>query len=282
MLAWACRAEIRKLPLNWANPLTEDVVGNLPKKNPLREDKLPLERRVDLVTKMDRWQVCQLSLLLALPLRPEEAAGLLVTDVDWEQGWLRFGTRLGGGDFNKGRQDFVVPFPDELRPILLACVDGRPTGPLLRQRAAFGGRCKRSVASSEGLVKLYEEKLAKAPHGSVLTEQDRKQVFRRLLRELGGVSTDQLAREFKQLLKARGLGDGVSLYTLRHAVTTAMNRTPGMSHIELTYLTGHATSDALADYVVLDPVQAMRRYFDVIRPLLDAITRQAKAVGLKT
>jgi integrase len=280
MLAWARRAEVRKLPVDWGNPLTEDVVGKRPAKSRLREDRLPLEERVRLVTAMDRWQLCQLSLSLTLPLRPDEAAGLLIADVNWAKGWFEFGTRLGGGDFNKGRQDFILPFPDALRPILGACVCGRSAGPLLRQRAAFDGRWKRSVASSEELVQMYEQKLAKAPRGSVLSEQDRKQLFRRLLRELGGVSADQLAREFKSLLKAHGLAEGVSLYTLRHAITTAMHRTPGLPHLELTYLTGHATRDILTEYVALDPVGAMGRYFATIRPLLDAVARRAQALGL--
>ena len=280
MLAWARRADVRKLPADWANPLTEDILGALPKKNPLREDPLPQEKRALLVASMDRWQLCQLSLLLTLPLRPEEAAGLLVTDVNWAKGWLAFATRLGGADFNKGRQDFVVPFPEELRPLLRACVGGRTEGPLLRRRAAFEGHWPQVVASSEHLVQLYEEKLAKAPRGSVLTEQDRKQLFRRLLRELGGVSTDLLAREFQRLLKAQGMEAGVTLYSLRHAVTTAMHRTPGMPHLELTFLTGHATRDILAQYVSFDPVAAMRRYFETITPLRDALTRQAQAIGL--
>ena len=201
--------------MDWINPLTEEVVGKRPKKNPLREDKLPLEQRVTLVSSMDRWQLCHLTLLLTLPSRPEEAAGLLVSDVNWEKGWLDFRTRLGGADFNKGRQDFVVPFPDELRPLLRACVGDRSEGPLLRQRAAFEGRWAMSIASSEHLVKLYEAKLAKAPRGSVLTEQDRKQIFRQLLRELGGVSTDQLAREFRSLLKVHGEADGISVSEAR-------------------------------------------------------------------
>jgi integrase len=279
-LAWARRAEVRKLPVDWRNPLTEDVIGPRPKKNPLREDKLPLEKRVALVTGMDRWQLCHLSLLLTLPLRPEEAAGLLVTDVNWEQGWLEFRTRLGGADFNKARQDFVVPFPDELGPVLRTCVAGRSAGPLLRHRAAFAGRRGQSVASAEELVQMYEQKLAKAPRGSVLTEQDRKLVFRGRLRELGGVSTDHLAKEFKRILQAQGLAAGRSLYTLRHSVTTAMHNTPGMPHLDLRYVTGHASHDILAEYVAVDPIGAMRRYFATIRPLLDAIARQFQALGL--
>jgi hypothetical protein len=75
LLAWARRADVRKLPADWASPLTEDILGRLPRKHPLRDDPLPQEQRVRLVASMDRWQLCQLSCLLLLPLRPEEAAG---------------------------------------------------------------------------------------------------------------------------------------------------------------------------------------------------------------
>jgi hypothetical protein len=129
---------------------------------------------------------------------------------------------------------------------------------------------------------LFDESVVKAPPGQVLTEQDRKQVFRRLLCDLGGVSAGQLAGEFRKIVQAHGLAKGVTIYTLRHAVTTAMNRTPGMAHLELTYMTGHATNDILAQYVSLDPHAAMQRYFATIRDLLDAITRRARDLGLST
>jgi integrase len=264
----------------WANPVTPDLVPDSPAKDPLRQDKLPLELRVRLVSGMDRWQLCAFALSTVLPLRPDEATGLLVSDINWDAGWLEFRTRFGGADFNKGKENFVLPFPEELRPILHACVDGRVEGPLLRDRAACAGRCKRSVASTDDMVRMYEDKLAKAPHGAVQTEQDRKEVFRRLLRTLGGASPDQLAKEFQRVLRAQGVGKGMSLYSLRHSVTTAMHRTPGMPHLELRYLTGHTTRDILSEYVPFDPVGVMRRYFATIQPLLVALTERAKAVGL--
>jgi hypothetical protein len=279
LLAWARRPEVRKLPADWANPLTLELRGDRPAKDPLREDKLPMEKRLCLVATMDRWQLCHLTLSMVLPLRPEEAAGLLVTDVRFDKGWLEFGTRAGGGDFTKGRQTFKLPFPDELTPMLQACISDRAQGPLLRSRAAFAGCVQRSVASAEELARLYEEKLATAARGSVQTEQDRKQVFRRLLRELGGVSPDQLALEFKHLLQAHGWADSRSLYTLRGSVTTSMERAK-LPHLEMRYLTGHTTTDILNANVALDPVGAMRLYFNAIRPLLEACTRQAEAVGL--
>ena len=67
---------------------------------------------------MDRWQVAQLALSMVLPMRPDEATGLLVSDVDVEKRTLRFGTRLSGADFTKGRQSFSLPFPQEFDPIL--------------------------------------------------------------------------------------------------------------------------------------------------------------------
>jgi hypothetical protein len=91
-----------------------------------------------------------------------------------------------------------------------------------------------------------------------------------------------LAREFKLLLKAHRLEGGVSLYTLRHAVTKAMYCALGMKRLELKYITGHAIRDLLAHYVPFDPVGAMQPYFASIRLLLDTITQRAIEVGLPT
>ena len=69
-LAWAQRADVRKLPADWMNPLTPDLIGKPPEKDPLRKSPLPLQQRIGLIQVMDPWQLCQLSLSLALPLHP--------------------------------------------------------------------------------------------------------------------------------------------------------------------------------------------------------------------
>jgi len=279
-MAWARRGDVRKLPAEWANPLTQELIGTPPGKDPLREDKLPPDIRARLVASMDRWQLCHLALSLVLPLRPEEAAGLLIGDVDFEKSWLEIGTRLGGGDFTKGRSSFKLPFPDELGPLLRACIGGRAEGPLLRARQAFeGGRRPKAIAARQDLVRLYERKLLEARPGSIQAEQDRKQVFRRLLRELGGVSADRMASEFKKLVAAIGVSNGATLYTLRSSVTTAM-KDANLPHLEMRYLTSHSTDDILNQYASLDPVRAMCQYFGTIRPLLAAIAGRASALGL--
>lgn len=54
----------------------------------------------------------------------------------------------------------------------------------------------------------------------------------------------------------------------------------GLSLLDLRYLTGHVANDILNRYTGFDPVGAMRRYFDTIRPLLDAIAAQAQRLGI--
>jgi integrase len=280
MFSWAHRPDIHKVSPEWVNPVTHELVGSRPRKDPLRDEKLSLDQRVVIVRSMDLWQLCHLSVSIVLPLRPDEATGLLISDVDFHGSYLQFGTRLGGSDFNKGRQSFKLPFPEELTQLLKTAIGGRAEGPLLRRRTAFGTTPARTLDSITELENLFHDKLAQEPRNRVVTAQDRKGVFRRLLGELGGVSTDQLAKEFKRLLGIHGWQRGASVYTLRSAVTTAMSRTPGMPHLELRYLTGHATSDILNAYVALDPKRAMGLYFDSIRPLLKAIQQRATEIGL--
>ena len=86
-----------------------------------------------MVRRMDSWQLCQLAIALVLPLRPEDYTGLLISEVDFNERVLNFGTRLGGWDFNKGQQSFRTSFPPEMEPLLRRCVDGRSDGPLLRR-----------------------------------------------------------------------------------------------------------------------------------------------------
>lgn len=279
VLAWAADPRNRRLPAGWVNPLTPDLVGTPPAKDPLRPDPLPLPDRVRLVEAADRWRLCQLALSFVLPLRPDEAAGLLVDDVDFDRGQLLFGANLPGVNFTKRKVSYRLPFPDELRPVLRACVGGRGGGPLLRTRRAFAGRSGQAVNSLTEMQELFDRRLAAARPGVVQTDHDRKVLFRRLLRELGGVSPDGLNREFKSLAAAAGVGRAATLYTLRSAVTTGMSVGAKLAHLELTYLTGHRVSDILAAYTGLDVHGEMRKYFAHARPLLDAIARRAVGPG---
>ena len=267
---WAHLPGVNLLPLGFANPLTPDIVGQRPAKDPLRVVKVSLERRIELVRRMDRWQLCQLSLFLVLPMRPDEEGGLLVNDVDFSARVLRFGTRLGGRDFNKARQDFQVPFPGELVPILEACVGGRSAGPLLRSRECFGGRKPKIIVSSLADVEAHFERVLSASTKDVQSEQDAKLLFRGVLRDMGAASPDALRGAFKQLVSRLGWEQGLRLYELRGSVMTEMH-SAGVPELELRYLTGRSIKDSLYDYVSLNPVARMVPYFERIRPLLVTI-----------
>ncbi len=215
-------------------------------KDPLRTDPLPPNVRIKLVEAMDDWQLVHLSLSIILPLRPEEAAGLLISDVDFNEGWLKIGTRLGGSDFTKARQSFKLPFPKEVRPILKRCIGGRAEGPLLRNRKAYLKNAGQGPASYDELSRIFEQMAVNDPSDSINTEQDRKMLFRRMLRALGGISTDAMANEFARLLKRVGMQNGPTLYALRHSTTKGL-KDAKLSHLDMLYLTSHSSSGILIE-----------------------------------
>jgi integrase len=134
---WAKRVQINKLPASFINPFDAEIVGQRPKKGSLRAPLLPVERRIELILVMDELHLSHLMLSLLLPLRPEDCAGLLIRDIDFQRGVLRFGNRFDGRDFKKGKVTFEIPFPAEVAPLLSFCRVDREDGPLLRSRRIF-------------------------------------------------------------------------------------------------------------------------------------------------
>lgn len=217
---------------------------------------------------------------LVLPLRPEQVAGLLVSDADLENNWLKFGSRMGGADFTKAKTTFVLPFPAEIRPLIMACIGGRAEGPLLRERKAFAGRrCIEQPRSADHLEDLFAERLLRVKPGTIACDNDRKKEFRKFLVELGGVSTDYLAKECKTLLNKVGLN--VSLMALRHAVSHSLKES-NIDLIDLRYLTSHAVNDIMNSYVSVNPIGSCARYFDTIRQLLEKIRERCGTLGIGT
>jgi hypothetical protein len=277
-LNWARSPAISKLPLDWRCPLTDDVVGSRPRKDPLRAVKLPLASLGPLISKLDRWQLCHLGLLCVLPPRPDEFAGILVGDVDFQARRIGFGTRLGGNDFNKGRQSFVVPFPIEIEPLLHSLVGGRTEGPLLRNKGEFARPDRSKFGDMAELGHDFDVYLS-GRGAEVHSEQDRKMAFRAFLAIRGGISPDRLAKEFKSVVKGLSAGSALKLYDLRHGVIDAMKNS-GMPHLDLTYLTSHATNDILNEYSSVDVEKSMGMYFASIPALLGSIATRAAELGI--
>lgn len=279
MFNWAKRADNRKLPSDWINPLTADLVGKPPAKDPLRPDPLPLTDRVKLVGVMDRWQLAHLAISLVLPLRPDEVTGVLISEVDFVNGWFIVGSRLGGDDHTKEGVSFHMPFPSRLVRLIRELIGGRAEGPLLRNRRSYERPLGRLIGSRQELESLYQAQLLRAG-GEAQATADRKRLFRGLLKQIGGASPDDLGREFKRVLRSAGLENGRSLYDLRHAITRSL-KAAGLHEMEMTYCTGHSLNGILHKYTGLDPVAAMQGYFDAIDPLLEAIEKRSCEVGVR-
>jgi hypothetical protein len=280
VINWATDPMVSKLPARMLNPFDHRSIPAKPSKNPLREDKLSHNLLIPLVEQMDLWQICHLAWSMVLPWRPDEAAGILLGDVNEEKGWFEFGYRFTDCNFTKEKTQFVLPYPPEFRPLLAACRQGRIEGPLLRSRRAWETRSSRALASEGELRESYERAITEAGSQVVQAEHDRKVVFRRVLRQQwGGVNEDRLAWEFRALLRSVTGRRDIRFYDLRHAATQAM-KDVGLPHLELRYLTGHACQDILNDYTTLRPREAMTRYYTHIRPLIDAIALRAATLGL--
>jgi integrase len=273
-LDWAARADVRNLPVEFMNPLTPEIIGHAPVKDPLRDIPLPLQERIAMLERMDDWQLLTLSVLLVLPLRPEDAARALISDFDLDHGTLRLGSHFGGIDFSKGKVDVTVPVPAELVDIFRLCIGRRTEGPLFvsRKHRQLSRRIRHVPASRDELLSWFIEALARRRGDEIQAPEDQKRVFVEFLHELGGISTGQIRKEIGKLLPT---GHAARAYDLRHGVTQDMHDA-GIRHLELRYLTGHTTTDILNEYVRLDPQCEMQKYFDRCRPLLERIGERTR------
>lgn len=278
LFAWALSTDVRLLPPEMTNPFSRDIVGSRPTKDFRRDNPIPLETRIELVAHMGQWGLLHLGLLLVLPMRPSELAGLLVSEVDVPNRLLRFGTRFQGNDFTKGRQDFCVPYPPELDWLIERLIGQRAEGPLLSRKKPKERVGRASIQSAEDFERFISERVLENI-GAATSVQDRKNIVRAAMREIGGVTVNELSRAMKRLFARTGIPPNVRPYDLRGAVTTEMYRA-GVATRELAYLTSHAVSDTLAHYVAGDPVAEMAKYFRAIGPLLKRMKRRAIELGL--
>lgn len=280
-LNWACRADVRNLPLDFVNPVTNELFEKSFNKDPLRDCVFPLERRIVLLNSMDNWQFMSLGILLVLPIRLEDVEGLLVSDVDFEKQQVHFGSRFGGSDFNKGKVDVKLPLPDELMPLLRMSVGERVEGPLFLNRKICQGKSSRKYTfiSTSDLKQQYQDELSNSPKGTVLNSQDRKKVFRNFLNKAGGITSAYVGKQLRQVI---GNDESGRPYDLRGSITQEMKEA-GIPLLELRYLTEHTVNDIINVYSGLNPEQEIVKYYNKISPLLEAIkTRTEQLVLLKT
>lgn len=281
-LNWASHPTVNLLPSHFVSPLTREIIGQRPSKDPLRAIPLPMELRRELVGVMDPWQLGVFTLPLLLPNRPEEFAGVLIDDVDFAARELIFATRFGGDDFTKAHTTFRVPLPEPILPILRALIGQRAAGPLLLRRTLIEGRRRPRFrpCSAEHLRARFHEMIAARPPTQVQNENDRKRVFRRLLLDMGGVDGDDLSEEFKGLLKQVRPDASARFYDTRGSISTEM-RLAGVDYNLRRYITGRSLAgDTMNDYEPMNLHEEMQPYFQRIEPLIEAIVQRATALGV--
>jgi integrase len=277
VLDWGVRADVRLLPVDFVNPITSEILGPPPIKDPLRKVALALPARIAMLERMDDWQLQNLTSLLVLPLRPEDVARAIVSDVDFSKGELRLGDHFDGCDFSKGKVNVLMPLPPALIDLFRLCVGQRAEGPLFLSRG--GKRPKRSrlraLTNQAALRGLYDHELSKRGAQEIQAPADQKRVYCELLRKLGGVTTDELSKEIRKLLPK---DCSARPYDLRHGVTQDMHDS-GIQHLAMRYMTAHTTRDIMNEYIALDPRAEMRKYYARCEPLLKLIEERVRRLA---
>lgn len=282
LLTWGSSREVNLLPPGFISPLTPQIVGEKAQKDPLRGQTFPMDMRIEMVKVMDAWQLCTLSFLFILPPRPEEFAGLLLSDTRPDPRRLVFGTRLSGDDFNKARLSFQNPYPWQFDPLIRFWQRSRSAGPLFLRRSIVEGKRRAiDVHDDQEVFDRYRSYVATLAPEKIQTEQDRKDAFRRVLARLGGVDGDDLREEFRAVYTTVRPGVAPRFYDLRGDVSMDLRRA-GVEDMLRKYLRGQTISGDIASvYEGMDLDAEMQPYFKMISPLLDAIATRAKELGLK-
>jgi integrase len=281
VLDWAVRTGVRLLPVDFVNPITPEILGPMPVKDPLREVALPLPARIAMLARMDDWQFLNLAALLVLPLRHEDAARALISDVDLAKGELRLGDHFGGCDFAKGKVNVSMPLPPALIALFRVCVGERAEGPLFLSRRRRRGTKKvcQTALDPAAFRAAFDRELSKRPTQDIQAPLDRKRVYCEFLEQQGGVTADEVAKEIRKVLPDRSTHP----YALRHGVTQDMHES-GIAHLELRYLTAHSASDILNEYVRLNPKAEMQKYYercqDLLQPIEERVQRLTQSHAL--
>ena len=263
-LNWARRAENRLLPGDYLMPVTQDILGKEAAKDVFRPNPLSEDDKIKIVHAAKDDELLVVALYVLLADRADELAGLCIGDVDLVRRHLLFGINNTDVNFNKGHTAFRIPFPQALDGLLGRLIAGRCQGPLIRQVSWQ----KPGKDQSVDLVAAWQAEAAKTP-SRVRTSNDKKELFREVMRINGGASADYLGKLFAKVAKKAGLR-GIQPGFCRDSATHLMERS-GMTHLSLRYLTCHSTNDILNTYTGLDIDGEMGKYYAMVPHLVQAI-----------
>jgi hypothetical protein len=285
-LNWAAKSQVRLLPPDFVQPISSETIGAKPHKDPLRPTVIGLERRLRLVRMSNAFQLITFAPQYILPLRPEQLAGLLVRDVDWEDNVLVFGTRFDEHDRTKGKTNFRVPFPEKWEPVIRIAVGERSSGPLYVRHDIFNNEqqpelvCQARTDLDKAVNSALEAQAAKGP----LPDGDAKDICRSVIRKAGGVTPDELQRDFMQLANLAGFDGSFRYYDLRGSVVTEMERVGVQSHIQRYVMGQHKLDPGTLDpyrSLTIDGLRdSLQPHWDFCAELIDGVLVRGRKLEL--
>jgi integrase len=273
-LNWAKRPENRLLPGIFIMPVTQEILGKEAPKDPFRPSPLSEEDKIKIVGAATDCELLVIGLFILLADRADELAGLCIEDVDQSRRHLLFGINNSDVNFTKGHTAFRIPYPQALEGLIGRLIAGRCQGPLIRQVSCQNQGEDQSVDLEAG----WNAEAAKTP-SRVQTKNDKKSLFREVMRKNGGASADYIGKLFAKVAKKAGLR-GIQPGFCRDSATHLMERS-GMSHLSLRYLTSHSTSDILNTYTGMDIDAEMGKYYAMVPTLVQTIAARFPALPVE-
>ena len=274
-LNWARRAENRLLPGDYLMPVTQDILGKEAAKDVFRPNPLSEADKIKIIQRATDHELTVIALFILLAERADELAGLCIEDVDLNSRHLLFGINNSDVNFTKGHTAFRIPYPAELDGLIKTLINGRDQGPLVRQVSFQGKKEKQSV----DLMAKWRAEASQKP-ANVGTMNDKKTLFREVMRKAGGASADYIGKLFAKIAKRAGL-ENIQPGFCRDSVTHLMERS-GMSHLSLRYLTSHSTNDILNTYTGLDIDVEMGKYYAMVPSLVQAIASRFPSLPVES
>ena len=256
-------------------PVTQEILGREVPKDPFRPNPLSEGEKIKIVVAATDCELLVIGLFILLADRADELAGLCIEDLDQSRRHLLFGINNSDKNFTKGHTAFRIPYPQALEGLMGRLIAGRCQGPLIRQVSCQKQREDQSV----DLVAGWQAEAAKTP-SRVQTPNDKKSLFRMVMRKSGGASADYIGKLFAKVAKKAGLR-GIQPGFCRDSATHLMERS-GMSHLSLRYLTSHSTSDILNTYTGLDIDAEMGKYYAMVPNLVQAIAIRFPPLPVET
>ena len=215
----------RHLPPYYENPFATTGICNIPVEDAKKTFVFSRDEERRLLAQADPWLLPIMVLLLQTGMRPQEVTRLLVLDIDLEEGWVHIRNKKELGWMVKTRRERSIPITPELTLVLRSVIDGRPTGPVFRQRRCSNGHIPpfenwtRNEVEAELSQRADQLQLSSTELTSRLAV---RQAAKTIWRDWGAVKYDYLRHQFKGLMKKIERPDITTIKTCRHNFATCL------------------------------------------------------------